>query len=234
MNSQATFYLTKTAPMVFPPMPAPKPPRNLAAMRELTAQGFSPAKAMAILEARDGHGKRFPEGGAHQSVPQTRNTKSTSARSIILRSLSGEPSTLDRDALRDSGLSSDTIYRAIHDLKAAGHIENGPYVAGRATYFITEDGTLDRLRRFGGEPVPLVNYVAVDARDYVLKLAGESFAPLNHEAIFAAGVSKTAGYNAVSNLVKCGHLERGERAGSLNTYRLTEAGKAERLRRFGA
>jgi DNA-binding transcriptional regulator PaaX len=75
-------------------------------------------------------------------------------------------------------------------------------------------------------------YVApVDARTVVLSIASETFAAIDHTLIEAAGVSQTAGYNAVSNMIKSGQLERGARIGSVYTYRLTDAGKIERARR---
>jgi DNA-binding PadR family transcriptional regulator len=235
MIQDRSLIITKTTTRITPPNFQAKVPAGIAALRELMGQGHTAAKAMQILERKSGHVGRAPEAQRaappETDKPRRPNIKTTSARSIILGMLGDTPEKIGKPLAFAAGLSVDTIYRAISDLKAVGHIASGPYDNGKPTYLLTESGRIERQRRLGDGPSPLMYVAPVDARTVVLSIASETFATIDHTLIEAAGVSQTAGYNAVSNMIKSGQLERGARIGSVYTYRLTDAGKAERARR---
>jgi DNA-binding PadR family transcriptional regulator len=235
MIQNHSLIITKTIPRILPPKSEAKVPAGVLAILELMQQGHTAAKAMQILERKSGHIGKVPEAQRaappEPDKPRRPNIKTTSARSIILGMLGDTPEKIGKPLAFAAGLSVDTIYRAISDLKAVGHIASGPYDNGKPTYLLTEAGRIERQRRLGDGPSPLMYVAPVDARTVVLSIASETFATIDHALIEAAGVSQTAGYNAVSNMIKSGQLERGARIGSVYTYRLTDAGKIERARR---
>ncbi len=145
--------ITNTATRVMAPKAAPKEPAGAIALRALVVKGHTPAEAMKMLERKSGHRGQVPESkrvvNSTAEKPRRSNLKATSAPSIILGMLSDTPSKIGKPLAFAAGLSVDTIYRAIADLKAAGQIVSGPYDNGKPTYLLTDAGKAERLRRFG-------------------------------------------------------------------------------------